>query len=233
MESLYLNPNMNEISNSKADGYSGRKNELDNLLEDIEDYQDSSKGTNKIESNKISAIHVDNGSYQPNNPTNFNTGQNAISQNKVDRINVSNNQTKMVNFEASQVEQDLNQNQLHDVNLSNDDYYNFGGPKIENNNVINIQDNDYEENERNDFGYDDYNNHLDDNQFAMNQSPSKPLAPPEPVDSPKQFNLNDFLEDDFGPNPSNNAINTNNHENGQKEGIKDEELDDVLQDLSF
>ena len=233
MESLYLNPNMNEISNSKADGYTGRKNELDNLLEDIEDYQDSSKGTDKIESNKISAIHVDNGSYQPNNPTNFNTGQNAISQNKVDRINVSNNQTKMVNFEASQVDQDLNQNQLQDVNLSNDDYYNFGGPKIENNNVINIQDNDYEENERNDFGYDDYNNHLDDNQFAMNQSPSKPLAPPEPVDSPKQFNLNDFLEDDFGPNPSNNAINTNNHENGQKEGIKDEELDDVLQDLSF
>ena len=224
---------MNEISNSKADGYTGRKNELDNLLEDIEDYQDSSKGTDKIESNKISAIHVDNGSYQPNNPTNFNTGQNAISQNKVDRINVSNNQTKMVNFEASQVDQDLNQNQLQDVNLSNDDYYNFGGPKIENNNVINIQDNDYEENERNDFGYDDYNNHLDDNQFAMNQSPSKPLAPPEPVDSPKQFNLNDFLEDDFGPNPSNNAINTNNHENGQKEGIKDEELDDVLQDLSF
>ena len=233
MESLYLNPNMNEISNSKADGYTGRKNELDNLLEDIEDYQDSSKGTDKIESNKISAIHVDNGSYQPNNPTNFNTGQNAISQNKVDRINVSNNQTKMVNFEASQVDQDLNQNQLQDVNLSNDDYYNFGGPKIENNNVINIQDNDYEENERNDFGYDDYNNHLDDNQFSMNQSPSKPLAPPEPVDSPKQFNLNDFLEDDFGPNPRNDAINTNNHENGQKEGIKDEELDDVLQDLSF
>lgn len=205
-----------------------RRQDLNHLLEDLDDMRDTSDNNKPTVVKQTTAVNVENGGYS--SPTRIKATYYSDEQpqnlNKQDSNSGNFNQDNG-GFGGHQIKQDLDNNQLQDLDLSND--YGVSNTKVNQGGAIHIQENHYGEDERNDFGYNDYSNHLDGTPvLSPNVNQATPAPMDEPSETPKQFNMNDFMDDDnFGSSnkPQDNDIKVKN-------GLQ-HDLDDMLHDISF
>ena len=204
----------NVINNQNGPIYKDKKDELDGLLKELnEDDSDDGLIYNKI--NKESAIRVVQGSFEPNEPSEWIFGENEdqFSPDKQYGLQA----LGIGDYEIKDEDEDYNfaEANIHDSNIMHFD----GKEGLEYEPKTSI----FNYNENHEIFQSDHSNHNKSRNMIMN----------EQIESPKQLNLNELLDDDFDvENDHSKFINTKQTPKQTKEN--DDPLnDDFLNEFEW